>query len=462
MTKRIIKTLVYALWLSISIRATPAAAPKSLTLSLEQQQVDISLSWPTVTGVTGYRLYYAPYPAATPIQAINLPLANSLDLALNSGDAFYAAITAYNTDGESPYSNVVTLDLAHKVTDATELKLNSILNELSIDTDIPGAIALVALPDGAVWKKAAGFADLQQSIPMRPNHQFRIGSTTKIFIATLVLQLMEENQLNLENTIDQYLPAKIVDNIARIDSISYGDKITLRQLLRHESGIFDYARDDKLLMDVQNDLQRIWQPEEILAYVYKQEPYFIPGTPGQGHYSNTNYLLLGLILESILQQPIAKTLQERIFTPLNLTHTLFEYDDTLTPNIATGYRNDVPTTDFSPSLTWTAGAIVSDTEDLRRFINQLFLGRLFQKKETLNTMLEFNQHNFGLGIKKADLSPKIGTVYYHNGNTPGFLTVAAYIPTKQQTIVLSLNQGESEEVAQKFFEALIKIANALP
>jgi CubicO group peptidase (beta-lactamase class C family) len=440
------KKAMTLLLICLMMSAAHALPPPTMTLS--QHGLNVRADWNTVDQATGYRLFYAPYPQATPINSIDMGLDTHLSVDLWAGAAFYVAIQAYNAEGSSGYSNITHFVLDKPV--SPELQetfdgiLNTLLTNVSYDPNapfLPGIIALVALEGGSVWKGAVGQSNVAQAIPMQPDDKFRIGSITKTFVATLILQLMEDGQLSLDDTIDRYLPAAIVDNISVINGQSYGHTITLRQLLRHESGIYEYG-DDAFGYLVSANPQKQWKPEELVQYAIDNgHPYFIPGEAGQYHYSNTGYILLGMVIETVTGKALHHVLRERIYQPLQLNNTFLDGAEEIEGGIASGYNETDEVSRFiNASIFGAAGAIVSDTEDLRQFFSALMHGELFRNQTTLDTMLDFNQDDYGLGIGRIELGDV--EIYAHDGGTLGFFSMVNYIPDEEALIIFAFNQGE--------------------
>ncbi len=293
---------------------------------------------------------------------------------------------------------------------------------------IIGATAALSSPEGT-WLGATGLASLRTGLAVEPDDLFQVGSITKPMVATVVLQLMETGQLSLEDTLDRWLPNNLLAQIPD------AGQITLRQLLNHTSGIPDYV---PVLLSVGVNLFREWQPQELIELVGGQSTEFSPGT--NWSYSNTNYVLLGLIVEQVTGNPIATEIRSRILEPLDLQNTFYAGVD-LIPTQVSGYwdiNNDGRLDDVNNiGLSWagSAGALVSNTEDLMRFGSALFGGKLLQPA-TLDQMLTFVEgipsnsfSGYGLGI--ARLKTLEGTFYGHTGLTLGFRSSLWYSPETQ-------------------------------
>jgi len=234
-----------------------------------------------------------------------------------------------------------------------------------VETGAPGVVALVR-SGPQTWQGASGLGDLGAKRPARAGDRFRIGSVTKSFVATVALQLVGEGKLGLDDHLERWLPG-LVPN---------GDDITVRQLLNHTSGLYDYTDDLP-------EPPRPFQPRELVAIATDHRPLFAPGT--RFSYSNTNYILAGLVIERVTGQRLAAQLQQRIFQPLDLGDTELPVTEQAlaSPSIhgyaprEKGWRvTDGPAglldvTEMDPSWAWAAGAMVSTTSDLARFYQAL-------------------------------------------------------------------------------------------
>ncbi|MBF2003219.1 MAG: serine hydrolase [Synechococcales cyanobacterium M58_A2018_015] len=291
-----------------------------------------------------------------------------------------------------------------------------------------GAAAAISTPAGR-WLGASGIANLRTGFAVMPDDLFQIGSITKPFVSTVVLQLWQEGRLTLEDSLTRWLPSEV------IASLPNAEQITLRQLLNHTSGIPDYV---PILLESGVNLFREWQPQELIELIGNQSTDFAPGTDWS--YSNTNYILLGLIIEQVTGNSVAAEIRERILDPLGLENTFFAGAEAIPPTVS-GYwdvNNDGNLDDVSNlSLSWAgaAGALVSNTQDLIRFAEALFGGELLQP-DTLAQMLDFRDDipsnafsGYGLGIARFKTTE--GTFYGHTGLTLGFRSSLWYSPETQ-------------------------------
>jgi D-alanyl-D-alanine carboxypeptidase len=302
------------------------------------------------------------------------------------------------------------------------------------DSGAPGAIVGVWGPR-CRYEKAFGVADKATGAPMRTDFYSRIGSQTKTFTVTGVLQLVDDGAVGLDDPIATYVPG-----------VPEGDRITLRQLARMQSGLFNYSEDEDFQRALVTDPHRPFTPQELLGYAFAH-PLDFP--PGEGfHYSNTNTILLGLVIEEVSGLPLHEFLEQRVFQPLELGDTSFPTDNAFPQPHAQGYTqttldgSEAVATDWNPSWGWSAGAMISTLEDLRTWSEAAATGTLL-KPETQAQRLEtvtppgFNPAaGYGLGI--FDVDGWIG----HNGSLPGYQTLALYLPQQDLTLVVLLNTDE--------------------
>jgi D-alanyl-D-alanine carboxypeptidase len=332
----------------------------------------------------------------------------------------------------------------------SEPELQKAADRLVAASEIPAVITLVE-QDGRRTIVAAGHADLKKRRAARPGDRFWVGSVTKTFVATVVMQLVAERKLRLENTLARLLPGRFRD----------GRRIRLRHLLNHTSGIPDYMRLEPWGSAVARN-PRVVIPARRLVSAAASEPLeFAPGS--RASYSNTNYLVLGEILERVTGRKVAPLLRERIFEPLGLTATAFEppkralgadqmhgYDITGTsPRDVSLHRLGGP---------WADGAIVSNARDLAVFFGALLRGKLVPPAlVTQMRKVVPGSHGNGLGIFK--LGSPCGRWFYGNtGGTPGYLTFAAGSRDGRRLYVMALNGIDPramETIAGPYLDALL-------
>ena len=296
---------------------------------------------------------------------------------------------------------------------------------------VPGAIVYARTPTGA-RAGVAGYADRAAHVSMRAADRYRIASVTKAFVSVLILQLEAEGKLDIDDSVAKYLPG-VVPN---------GGAITLRELMSHTSGLFNYTDDDAFVKDPVTNFSRSWTPQELLALAFAHPPNFAPGT--NYSYSNTNYIVLGLVVEALTGKPLGQVLQERIFTPLGLTSTSFPLTIEVAPDFVHGYvkLEGTPLIDITPGLNptwgWAAGGIVSNARDVTAFYRALFTRKLLPAAQL--TEMEAptaNSGTYALGIVNAVTT--CGRAFFHEGDALGWQNIAASTANGKRQAVVTVN-----------------------
>lgn len=328
--------------------------------------------------------------------------------------------------------------------------------EVLVAAGAPGAAVMVRAR-GDTRHAVRGFADLRTCRPMRPDLRFRAGSITKSFVAAVVLQLVDEGWLALSDTVERWVPG----------ALPYADEVTLRQLLNHTSGVPDFV---SILEDRHEDLT----PHELVALVGDAPPRFARGTGWA--YSNTGYVLLGLVVEALTGEPLEDELADRICRPLGLACTSFPLDDTaLAPPMAHGYAPAlgargaplVDVTTLNPSWAWACGELVSTLDELTRFFGALLGGELLspallaEMQTTVAVPPESHPvplyDSYGLGLVGVEL-PR-GRLFGHPGGIPGYLCAALSTEDGQRQLAVMVNVGDI--APHPVYDALVAVSRSL-
>ena len=318
-------------------------------------------------------------------------------------------------------------------------ELDAALDDV-VAAGVPGVIVRIKDPHFAARRYAAGADDLSTGTQLRSAARYRAGSITKTFVATIVLQLVGEGRIRLEERVANQLPGLL----------SNGHRITVRQLLNHTSGLPDYAEDPELFAGILKN--RVWEPWELVAMADKHPQLFAPGSAWR--YSNTNYIVAGLLIKAVTGHSLAHELKRRVFSPLQLDHTSFPvatahvaryhahgYISTETLPTADGQPLDV--TGYNPSHAWAAGAIVSNAADLSHFYEALMSGRLLAQpllREMKKTVAEDptdpnTTFRYGLGIERVN--DACGTNWGHSGKIFGYQTQVYWNAHTGRTTVIA-------------------------
>ncbi|WP_242308118.1 serine hydrolase domain-containing protein [Bacillus cereus group sp. BfR-BA-01524] len=357
-----------------------------------------------------------------------------LALLITGGSLFYTPLTS-SVKAES------IQNVSNSLQTSNQRDRNSVKEAMrdTLKLGYPGILAKTS-EGGKTWSYAAGVADLSTKKPMKTDFRFRIGSVTKTFTATVVLQLAGENRLNLDDSIERWLPGVIQGN-------GYDDKqITIRQLLNHTSGIANYTRSKDFNM---MDTKKSYTAEELVKMGISMPPDFAPGKSWS--YSNTGYVLLGILIEKVTGNSYAEEIENRIIEPLELSNTFLPGNSSVIPGTkhARGYiqldRASEPkdVTYYNPSTGSSAGEMISTADDLNKFFSYLLGGKLL-KEQQLKQMLTTvptgvdELGDSGLGIFKMKLSNG-ESIWGHGGTIPGFLTFAGGTLGGKHTLAVNLN-----------------------
>ena len=318
-----------------------------------------------------------------------------------------------------------------------------LLKEIA-SSGVPG-IMMTIRDEAGIWSGAEGKADLANDVDLQACHITRVGSTVKTFTAATILLLHEEGKLELDDKISDYLSADYLSGLEN------ADVVTIRQLLQHSSGMYNYIADPRFQTASLNDLIKVWKPGELLSYARNKPADFAPGS--NVRYSNTGYILLGEIIEAVEKKAFYKVFEEKLFEPLNLTSTRFAAEDPVPVGIIQGYvdfysnLNVINATRYSGWDYFTAdGGLIANSFDLNEFLTQLFEGGILSE-ESLNEMRSWQAPNkqakegfdtyFGLGIFMIDT--EFGPAYIHSGDAIGYFASMVYFPDQNVTITWATN-----------------------
>jgi D-alanyl-D-alanine carboxypeptidase len=307
--------------------------------------------------------------------------------------------------------------------------LQQSLRRACTNQGIVGASAAAFLPHEGLWLGTFGTSDGVK--PIRPQTPFEVGSVTKTFVAATILRLAEEGRLSLEDTVGQWLPG--------LDSAQISPDITIRQLLSHRAGLYNFGDDLDFRQALFSNWSRRWQPEEVLKYL--KEPYFSPDADGQ--YSNTGYVLLGMLVRSVTGSTVAAEMRRTVLERAGLRNTFMGAEEAWTGKLANphldfngdGVHEDLGSRSQTAILTsfWTSGAEISTAADLVHFGLALFEGGLLNET-SLEMMRAFQsidiggaRYDYGLGLMRFDV---LGNEHWaHSGGLFGEYGWFSYCPS---------------------------------
>lgn len=327
-------------------------------------------------------------------------------------------------------------------------ELNDILREYATD-DGPALAVQLTTPEGT-WTPTAGLAD--GSRQTMPDDRFRIASMSKTYVAVVTLMLVEQGIFALDDLASDWLPADIVEAIAN------ADVVTIRQLLAMRSGVPDYL-DLDFWDAMQADLYYAWTAPEALTYAYDEPALFEPDT--EYDYSNTNYVLMQLVLEQASGITLAQLIRERIIDPLGLENTYTQISETHPDGFVNGYEDidgdgeldDV--TDVNDGAGLGDGGLVSNTADITTFYKALLQDQTLLGEDMMAELLNFSADDEGadysLGL--AQWETDYGVVWGHSGGVIGFSSLGVYLPD-EEIIVVALS-GSLETDLESLVEDIL-------
>jgi D-alanyl-D-alanine carboxypeptidase len=342
-------------------------------------------------------------------------------------------------------------------------QLQQLLDQWRQRADVPAVTLAVEGPRRSRLVTASGTEERDGETPATASAQFRVASITKLFVATVVLQLVEEDRLRLDDQVAAYIP-----------DFRHARGVTIRQLLNHTSGIPDYTRTEHFHEGLLKNRDRVWSTDEMLALVADIRRDFAPGTDYL--YCNTGYLLLGQVIDTVTGSTWAAEIRRRILDPLELRHTSIAGPEPVAGGVLPGHADadmdgDVENVDAGgpwPSLESTegpAGAIVSTAGDLAVFADALFRGRLL-RSDTLQQMVADGPHhprnaNYGLGVEISRPDYRL-TAWGHGGFTLGFKSTLWYLPEHDVVVVVLANDAgaNTSDLAELVVRAELARRNA--
>ncbi|MBP0452314.1 beta-lactamase family protein [Kitasatospora sp. RG8] len=330
-------------------------------------------------------------------------------------------------------------------------QLDAAVKQVMNQTGVPGVTVGLWLPGKGRYVRSFGVADKKTGAPMSDDLYMRIGSVTKTFTATAVLELVDDGLVGLDDPISRY-----------VSGVPDGDRITVRNLAEMRSGLFPYSSDPGFVTALESNPTKPFTPEELLAYGYKHPNVAAPGT--QFQYNNSNYILLGLLVEKVSGVPLAEFIHDRVTKPSGLDDTVFPAGAEFPSPHAHGYTNQtlngatVDAADWNPSWGWAAGAMISDLEDMKRWAEDLADGTLLspETQEQRTKYLSTGLPGAGYGLGIFDVQGWVG----HNGSLPGYESLVLHMPGTGATLVVLLNTDilhEGIEPSTLFGQAITKI-----
>lgn len=330
--------------------------------------------------------------------------------------------------------------------------LQAHVDSFRLGSRVPGLSVAVALPDGRVIAVASGMSDTARGVTMTPALRLPQGSVGKTYYAAVAMQLVAEGRLDLDALASRYLGGR-----AWWRRIPNADSIRVRHLMNHTSGVMRYEFSEAFTRDLTAQPYRRWTPEELLAYIFDAQPRFAAGNGWE--YSDTNYFLLGLIIESLTRRPLQDEVQRRFLGPLRLTNTVANSSPVI-PGVAQGYagaNNPFGGSDavigadgrmiIDPAFEWAGGGYSSTAADLARWAHLLYGGTAIGAagvERMVSGAVAAPQvgGRYGYGIIIADSIrgiPELGGSRGHSGFFPGYVTEMRWFTTPRVAVVVMAN-----------------------
>jgi D-alanyl-D-alanine carboxypeptidase len=383
-----------------------------------------------------------------------------------SKSAFVIILTLLFAFGVSAKAQTVA---PNKSVAALRERLQAKLDELHRGGKFPGATIGVALADGKSFGLATGYSDREAKTQMKPSDLMLQGSVGKTYAAALAMQLVKEGKINLDERIEKYLGRE--SWFARLPNAK---EITVRMLMNHTSGLVRYEFKDEFTKDLTANVDKVWKPEELIAYIFDTKA---PFEAGKGwDYSDTNYIVLGMIIEKVTGKRYYELVKKRILQPLKLGNTV-PSDSRWIHGLAQGYAgegNPFGGTDamivggkfaINPQFEWTGGGYASTTEDLARWAKAMYEGRAFDAG-LLSEMLTGTsapmlgkEAKYGLGVIIRPTT--FGVSYGHSGFFPGYITEMIYLPDHKIALAIQVNSSVPRVVGKPLFRFLIESAEII-
>ena len=343
---------------------------------------------------------------------------------------------------------------AGPLADALGPQLDQVLQQTLEQYRIPGQSATIVFPDGSRWNGAAGVSDVASETPVTPDTTFVSGSITKTFVAATIMQLQEEGLLSIDDPLSDYLP-----------DYPNAENITLRQLLSHMSGLFNYFLHPEYNSTVFNNPDHHWTPQEVLDS-FVLDPKAEPGA--RYYYSNTNFLLLGLVVEAVTGQQLGEVLHERFLDTLGMSDTYVQGYEEPAPGSALGclQKPNGPEclddgSNYRPTLSagtvaWGAGDIISTASNLADWVGSLYGGDVLAPESVaeMTDYIDRGNDSYGLGTRTRMSAGH--RAFGHTGSLRGFDAAMWHYPDIDTSIVVLTNRGRIE--ANPIIDALAQAA----
>lgn len=343
----------------------------------------------------------------------------------------------------------------------------ALLDSFRISGNYPGLSCAIEFASGEKFSIVSGFGDKEKQKPLQVNDRFLQGSVGKTYVAAIALQLVKDRKINLDYKVSHYLGD--LDWYKRIPNAA---DITVRMLMNHTSGVMRYEFKDAFTKDLSANPDKHWLPEELLAYIIDEKASFPAGSDWE--YSDSNFILLGMIIEEVTGKEYYDLLQKQILDPYKLKNT-FPSDNRKLKGLATGYAG--PDNPFggkdkvigedglfiiNPQFEWTGGGVYSTTADLAAWGSLLYNGRVIDTATMIwyATPAKLGKNTrYGLGVIVRQTS--LGPAYGHSGYFPGYLTEMLYFPANGMCIAIQANSSDFKNLKVGLLRMLLVMAERI-
>jgi D-alanyl-D-alanine carboxypeptidase len=348
-------------------------------------------------------------------------------------------------------------------------RLQAAFDALHDAAAFPGGTAGVVLADGTSISVATGYSDPAARTPMLPSDRMLMGSVGKTYVSAVALRLVQERRLALADRI-----AKWLGSADWFPHLPNARDITVRMLMNHTSGLARYEYNEQFTADLTKQPDKTWRPEELLSYILDTEPPFAAGAGWQ--YSDTNYILLGLIIERVTGSTYYQQLDRRLLIPFKLRDTVPSNSRRI-PGLVPGFAGpenpfggvDAMMQDgllvINPQFEWTGGGLASTSLDLARWAKVLYEGRAFNKvilaeliKSVPAELGPGTRYGLGVMIRQTPL----GVSYGHSGFFPGYQTEMAYFPAIRAAVAVQVNssaEGSTGKPLERYLSEFAQVLN---
>ncbi len=346
-----------------------------------------------------------------------------------------------------------------------QTRLQQKLDEWHKAGSFPGATLGVVLANGETFGLAVGFSDRDARTPMKPNDRMLAGSVGKTFAAATALQLVKEGKIGLDDKIEKYL-----GNESWFSRLPNAKEITVRQLMNHTSGLVRYEFKEQFTKDLTANVDKTWKPTELIAYLFDEKP---PFAAGKGwNYSDTNYIVLGMIIEKVTGRKFYDEANRRLIKRLKLNNTIPQ-DGRKLKGVVQGYAG--PNNPFggkdamildgkftiNPQFEWTGGGYVSTTSDLARWARMIYEGKAFapdllpQVIDGVAAPMLGRETKYGLA--SIIRTTTAGTAYGHSGFFPGYMTDMMYFPEHKVALAIQVNTSVGRSLGKPLSRVLVEV-----